>query len=63
MKVYLVNIYYPYEENATLLGVYATEEKAEKAIKIELSRFQRLTGRTDEQIKSISTYISEQEVM
>lgn len=44
MKVYLAYIDYPYEDNASLIGIYTSEEKAQEAINKDLDRYNRLTN-------------------
>lgn len=62
MIVYLAKIHYPYDESESLHGVYSTEEKAQSAVEKELLRYQRLSNRTDAEMKRIPTGIEEYEV-
>lgn len=60
--IYLAKIMYPYEDNEEMLGAYSTRERAESAIEKSLSKYQKFSGRTDEEIKRIVTWVEEVEV-
>lgn len=60
--IYLAKIIYPYEDNEEMLGAYSTRERAESAIEKSLSKYQKFSGRTDEEIKRIVTWVEEVEV-
>ena len=62
MIIYMPKIWFPYDDTYTMIGVYSTIDKAQIAITKELDHYQKITSRTNDEIKDIRWYIDDYEV-
>jgi hypothetical protein len=56
MNVYIATIQYPYDDNESILGVYSSNEIAQKKIDEDIERYQKITNNNYRPMNDIKQY-------